>query len=88
MTFKVVDSEDQPSIQEQETQIQEEFEQRTDPRGTIYYWLTGKFKNYDHQTDTDEWALANGYVSIVPVQFDLTNYKAMDVLQNNWNLNN
>jgi 5'-nucleotidase len=66
---------------------EEEFEQRTDPRGSIYYWLTGKFKNYDHQTDTDEWALANGYVSIVPVQFDLTNYKAMDVLNNNWHLN-
>jgi 5'-nucleotidase len=50
----------------------EEFDERRDPRGKKYYWLTGKFESNDHSEDTDEWALANGYVSVVPVQFDLT----------------
>ena len=44
----------------------------TDPKGHVYYWLTGKFVNYDPGVDTDEWALANHYISVVPVQFDLT----------------
>jgi 5'-nucleotidase len=50
----------------------EEFDERRDPRGKKYYWLTGKFESNDNNEDTDEWALANGYVSVVPVQFDLT----------------
>lgn len=65
---------------------EEEFEERIDPRGGTYYWLTGKFVNYDQGHDTDEWALENGYVSIVPVQFDLTNYKNINTLVNNWEL--
>jgi 5'-nucleotidase len=51
-----------------------------DPKGRTYYWLTGKFVNYDKGTDTDEWALANHYVSIVPVHFDLTAYSAISAL--------
>jgi 5'-nucleotidase len=65
---------------------EEEFEERIDPRGGHYYWLTGKFVNYDTAHDTDEWALKNGYASIVPVQFDLTNYENLDFINNNWNL--
>lgn len=65
---------------------EEEFEERIDPRGGNYYWLTGKFVNYDTEHDTDEWALSNGYVSIVPIQFDLTNYKNINFIQNNWEL--
>ncbi|MBI4931721.1 MAG: 5'/3'-nucleotidase SurE [Bacteroidetes bacterium] len=56
----------------------EEFEERKDPSGNPYFWLTGKFVDYDKgKTDTDVWAVNNHYVSIVPVQFDLTAYKAM-----------
>lgn len=65
---------------------EEEFEERRDPRGGTYYWLTGKFVNYDDGHDTDEWALANNYVSIVPIQFDLTNYKNINYIHNNWEL--
>ncbi|HCQ30097.1 MAG TPA: 5'/3'-nucleotidase SurE [Flavobacteriales bacterium] len=60
---------------------EEDFDERTDPAGNKYYWLTGKFVNYDKGTDTDEWALANNYVSIVPVQYDLTNYSAIEKLK-------
>lgn len=51
---------------------EEEFDQRSDPRKRNYYWLTGTFKNYDQGEDTDEWALANYYISVVPVTSDLT----------------
>ncbi len=64
----------------------EEFDKRKTPQGRDYYWLTGKFVNLDEGTDTDEWALANGYISVVPVQFDLTAYTAIEAL-NAWNLN-
>ena len=61
----------------------EEFDHRQDPHGRDYYWLTGKFTNMDKGEDTDEWALANNYVSLVPVQFDLTAHHAIQPL-NSW----
>ena len=64
----------------------EEFDKRTNPMGRDYYWLAGKFVNMDEGEDTDEWALANGYVSLVPVQFDLTAHHAMQNI-NTWELN-
>ncbi|MBW7844272.1 MAG: 5'/3'-nucleotidase SurE [Bacteroidia bacterium] len=62
----------------------EEFDERKDPNGKNYYWLTGKFVNQDKGDDTDEWALANNYASVVPVHFDLTAHHAIPVL-NSWN---
>lgn len=62
----------------------EEFDKRINPQGKVYYWLTGKFVNMDKGEDTDEWALANNYISIVPVQFDLTAHHFIHKL-NNWN---
>ena len=61
----------------------EEFDERKDPYGNKYYWLTGVFKNYDRGDDTDEWALKNGYVSIVPVQYDVTAHHAIPII-NEW----
>jgi len=60
----------------------EEFDKRTDPRGREYYWLTGEFKNLDNGKDTDEFALENNYISIVPIQFDLTAYQFIKELSN------
>ena len=59
---------------------EEEFDERKDPRGRPYFWLTGKFRNYDKGEDTDEWALENGYVSVVPVSFDFTAHHAFQFL--------
>ena len=56
---------------------EEEFEERKDPKGRTYYWLTGKFVNYDKGSDTDEWALRNHYISVVPVQFDVTAHSSL-----------
>lgn len=51
----------------------EEFEKRKDPMGKTYYWLTGMFQNHEPDAeDTDEWALTNGFVSVVPVSVDMT----------------
>lgn len=64
----------------------EEFDKRVNPMGRDYYWLTGKFVNLDKGEDTDEWALANNYVSLVPVQFDLTAHHYIQTL-NSWDFN-
>lgn len=60
---------------------EEKFSERLDPHGKKYYWLTGEFKNFDKGRDTDVWALEHGYVSVVPVQFDLTNYSLKKKLE-------
>ncbi|SKA20079.1 5'/3'-nucleotidase SurE [Sediminibacterium ginsengisoli] len=65
---------------------EEEFDERKDPTGKKYYWLTGEFQNFDKGRDTDVWALKNNYVSVVPVQFDLTNYELKEKLEKNWKL--
>jgi len=63
-----------------------EFEKRSDPQGRAYFWLTGYFENHEpNAKDTDEWALTNGYISIVPTKIDLTDYKSIEVIEN-WNL--
>ncbi|HJU46020.1 MAG TPA: 5'/3'-nucleotidase SurE [Chitinophagaceae bacterium] len=62
----------------------EDFIERKDPGSRKYYWLTGKFKNMDKGRDTDVWALEHNYVSVVPVQFDLTNYTLKTKLEKTW----
>lgn len=63
---------------------EEEFDHRVDPRGKDYYWMTGKFLNMDKGEDTDVQALKDGYASVVPVKFDLTDYKVKDWLEKEW----
>jgi 5'-nucleotidase len=57
---------------------EDRFDKRIDQFGNPYYWLTGEFKNEDHAEDTDLFALNEGFVSVVPTQFDLTAYKALE----------
>jgi 5'-nucleotidase len=61
------------------------FESRVSPGGVEYFWLTGVFNNHDKGADTDEWALDNGYVSVVPTHYDLTAHHALGIL-NEWDL--
>ncbi|GAC1395066.1 MAG: 5'/3'-nucleotidase SurE [Sediminibacterium sp.] len=63
---------------------EEEFDERKDPHGKRYFWLTGEFQNFDKGKDTDVWALENNYVSIVPVTFDLTHYELKKKLETKW----
>ncbi|MCU0371298.1 MAG: 5'/3'-nucleotidase SurE, partial [Bacteroidales bacterium] len=59
----------------------EEFDTRTDPHKHDYYWLTGYFEKLEENEDTDQWALENNYISLVPVHFDLTAHYALSTLQ-------
>ena len=60
----------------------EDFVHRTDPNNRDYYWMSGRFYNFEPEAeDSDEWALRDGYVSIVPVQMDLTDYQRLDTLR-------
>jgi len=60
----------------------QEYEQRTDPHGGIYYWLTGFFDNYEKgNRETDEWALDNGYVALVPIKINATEDSVIEKLK-------
>ncbi len=64
----------------------EKFEKREKPfvNKEPYYWITGEFIDLEKgNKETDLWALENDYISIVPVQFDLTAYHAIEKL-NRW----
>ena len=65
----------------------EEFVKRLDPHNGEYYWLTGNYFNQEEEAeDTDEFVLSEGFVSIVPIQVDLTAYKSLPHFDT-WNLN-
>lgn len=62
----------------------ESFEHRIDPHGKDYYWMVGNFICKDDGLDTDIYALEHHYASVVPVQFDLTDYKTKELLSARW----
>ena len=63
----------------------EEFDKRKDPYGNDYFWLTGEFYNEEPlSTETDDWALRNDYIAIVPVKVDLTDHSAIPEIKK-WN---
>lgn len=64
----------------------EKFQENQDPRKQPYYWLAGEFVATQHATDTDLWALENGYVSVVPSKHDLTDYKGVEEMKHLENL--
>ncbi|MNL37745.1 5'-nucleotidase SurE [compost metagenome] len=65
-------------------QWKENFEKRVDPRGNDYYWMTGKFVNNDMGADSDLENLKQGYASVVPVKFDLTDEVVGSWIRRNW----
>jgi 5'-nucleotidase len=66
----------------------EELDERFDPSGKPYYWLTGTFLNFEKESnDTDVWALDNNYISLVPTQFDMTAHKALSGIKQLFEIN-
>jgi 5'-nucleotidase len=61
------------------------YEQRKDPSGREYYWLSGILKEVDTEIETDQAAIKKNYVSVTPIHFDLTDYKTFDMMKN-WNI--
>lgn len=55
-------------------------EERKDPRGRSYYWLSGELQD-SLEPETDIWAVAHDYISLTPVHYDLTNYSILPNLQ-------
>ena len=63
----------------------DEFEKRTDPHGHDYYWMTGIFLNHEKEAnDTDENAMAAGYIAVVPHHLDMTDYRELERLKKEW----
>jgi len=65
------------------TPFVEEFKQRTDPSGRSYFWLAGKKLNIEDNVKTDEGAILNNYVSITPLQYDMTDYSCFEYGKDN-----
>jgi 5'-nucleotidase len=61
------------------------FDTRRDPGNKEYFWLTGGLDEADIDLEFDQAAIRNNYISITPIQYDLTDYAMMDVL-NRWQL--
>jgi 5'-nucleotidase len=59
----------------------EEFDERKDPHGRDYYWITGLFSNPDHVEGTDTWAMENNFVALVPMKFDFTSHETIEKLK-------
>lgn len=60
----------------------EEFVQSMDGQEKAVYWLTGRFANDEpHDVETDEWALNNNYISVVPIKVDLTSHEFLDQMK-------
>ncbi len=62
------------------------FEKREDPRSNIYYWMTGELTDPDLSGNTDNQALKDGFISITPIHYKLTNESFMSDLQS-WGFN-
>jgi len=63
----------------------DQWDKRTDPRGKTYYWLAGELMELDNGPDTDVTSVEEGYISVTPVQLDLTRYDQLKRLAD-WNL--
>lgn len=61
---------------------EERFDVRVDPLGRRYFWLGGEFVSQDVVEGTDEWAIKNNYISVVPCQYDMTDYDVLGFYRN------
>jgi 5'-nucleotidase len=61
------------------------FDVRVDPNNRTYYWLTGKLDVLDTTDDTDVVAVRKNYISVTPIQYDLTDYRVLKSIRS-WKL--
>jgi 5'-nucleotidase len=61
--------------------FRERYERRIDPRGNVYYWLTGETRVEEEREDSDARALADGMIAVTPISFDLTCVQEIDRLK-------
>ncbi len=68
-------------VKQAQSNIVEAFEKRVDPRENIYYWFAKESQSARRQKDTDVGALAAGFITITPIQHDLTRHDLLDALK-------
>ena len=61
------------------------YDRRTDPRGRAYFWLSDQGDREPEEHDTDLSALRDGYITVTPLQYDLTQYAQLEHLGSVWN---
>ena len=62
-------------------------DRRTDPRGRVYFWNMPGTMIPEPHPDTDESALADGYITVTPLQFNLTHHGELEALRRwDWRL--
>ncbi len=67
-------------VKQSTTRLLEKFEKRIDPHGNIYYWqCSERFTETDPETDV--MALAEGFITLTPLHFTLTNLEILQQLQ-------
>ncbi len=64
------------------SKYKDNYDKRTDPRQHVYYWLTGFKRDVDESDDVDDVAVSKNYISITPLQYDMTAYDTLDILKN------
>lgn len=57
-----------------------------DPRGRTHYWIGGGTVHWSGGEDTDEQAIRQGYISVTPIQLDLTNHDGLAYLERQWQM--
>ncbi len=57
-------------------------EERITPRGKKYFWIGGEVKELEQDKNSDVVAIENGYISITPLNIDMTNKKKLSILEN------
>ena len=65
--------------------FKDRFEKREDPRGNVYYWMTGQMTDNDEPGNTDNQAIKDNFISVTPIHYQLTNDSFLDELKN-WEL--
>jgi len=63
------------------TKFVEKYVKRIDPRGNTYYWIAGEVVEIEELDSADYSTVKNGYVSITPIHFDVTNYEYLNYLK-------
>ena len=61
-------------------------QETSDPWGRTHYWIGGGTVHWSGGRNTDEEALRKGYISVTPIQLDLTNHAGIEYLKTNWTM--
>lgn len=60
-----------------ESRYVQEYDARKDPFNRPYFWMSGRFELLDEGSDADIKILNDGFATVTPIQYDLTDYKIL-----------